>query len=174
MLSRGVIFRFTAEQSVALADMQDMAPNVTNGNNTKSDAGADPVWVRPETEPPIPPLGDLPPGGLRSLGGYLDYSKWPARGRFMELDMAIQLSADERGKVGVATTSSDPLPTPSETKAKLKEDLKKKRSGENKANGLIIVSVALYVLYFFHYIFNDFLLLIVFDTSSAACPSSPA
>ncbi len=39
------------------------------------------------------PLRLLPPGPSRSLGGYLDYSGWPERERFLELDRAIQLQA---------------------------------------------------------------------------------
>src|SRR5579863_4709461 len=36
------------------------------------------------------PLRELPPGPWRSSGGYLDYSDWPERERFAELDRAIQ------------------------------------------------------------------------------------
>jgi hypothetical protein len=45
----------------------------------------------PKTLPsPVPPLQILPPGPFRSLGGYLDYSEWPARARFLELDRALE------------------------------------------------------------------------------------
>ena len=35
-------------------------------------------------------LSELPPGPWRSLGGYLDYSIWADRERFLELDSAIR------------------------------------------------------------------------------------
>lgn len=41
-----------------------------------------------------PPLVELPPGPWRSLGGYLDYTDWPERERFMELDLAIKSRQD--------------------------------------------------------------------------------
>jgi hypothetical protein len=34
-------------------------------------------------------LRRLPPGPWRSLGRYLDYTNWPERDRFLELDRAI-------------------------------------------------------------------------------------
>ena len=36
------------------------------------------------------PLQKLPLGPYRSLGGFLDYSNWAERDRFLELDLAIQ------------------------------------------------------------------------------------
>src|ERR1700722_15564995 len=36
------------------------------------------------------PLVKLAPGPWRSLGGYLDYTCWPERERFLELDLAIK------------------------------------------------------------------------------------
>ncbi len=36
-----------------------------------------------------PPLQKLAAGPWRSLGGYFDYSLWPDRERFLELDKAI-------------------------------------------------------------------------------------
>ena len=36
-----------------------------------------------------PPLPKLAAGPWRSLGGYFDYSHWPDRERFLELDKAI-------------------------------------------------------------------------------------
>lgn len=35
-------------------------------------------------------LRRLPPGPFRSLGGFLDYSNWPDRDRFLELDRALK------------------------------------------------------------------------------------
>lgn len=48
--------------------------------------------TRPADEPATinPPLRELPPGPWRSSGGYLDYSDWPERERFAELDRAIE------------------------------------------------------------------------------------
>ena len=40
-------------------------------------------------------LQKLPPGPTRSLGGYFDYGLWPDCERFLELDRAIQLRAQE-------------------------------------------------------------------------------
>jgi hypothetical protein len=40
------------------------------------------------------PLQTVPPGSWRSLGGYLDYSGWAARERFLELDKAIARAHD--------------------------------------------------------------------------------
>ena len=37
-------------------------------------------------------LHPLPPGPWRSLGRHLDYTNWPARERFMELDRKIEAS----------------------------------------------------------------------------------
>jgi hypothetical protein len=46
----------------------------------------------PEDRDPFSPLCPLPPGPWRSLGQHLDYTDWPARERFMELDRAIEAS----------------------------------------------------------------------------------
>lgn len=43
-----------------------------------------------DASPVSEPLQKLPPGPWRSLGGYLDYTDWPERDRFAELDQAIQ------------------------------------------------------------------------------------
>jgi hypothetical protein len=40
-------------------------------------------------------LEKLPPGPTRSLGGYFDYELWPDCERFLELDRALQLRAQE-------------------------------------------------------------------------------
>lgn len=40
------------------------------------------------------PLEKLPPGPWCSLGGYFDYSEWPDRQRFLELDKAIAVAQD--------------------------------------------------------------------------------
>jgi hypothetical protein len=52
--------------------------------------------IEHEEEWPVvrPPLVKLPPGPWRSLGGYLDYTDWPERERFAELDLAIKSRAD--------------------------------------------------------------------------------
>ena len=42
------------------------------------------------------PLEKLPEGPWRSLGGYFDYSLWPDRERFLELDRAIASGQDIR------------------------------------------------------------------------------
>jgi hypothetical protein len=43
-----------------------------------------------------PPLEKLADGPWRSLGGYFDYSLWPERERFLELDRAIAAGQDLR------------------------------------------------------------------------------
>ena len=48
---------------------------------------ADPVEQGVET---VSRLRRLPPGPFRSLGEYLDYSGWPDRERFLELDRALK------------------------------------------------------------------------------------
>jgi hypothetical protein len=57
--------------------------------------------VRSEDSPNAPresrlPLQKLKESPWRSLGGYFDYSDWPERDRFMELDKAIASSQDSR------------------------------------------------------------------------------
>jgi hypothetical protein len=42
------------------------------------------------------PLQKLEAGPWRSLGGYFDYSLWPERDRFLELDRAIAAGQDLR------------------------------------------------------------------------------
>jgi hypothetical protein len=42
------------------------------------------------------PLRKFPGGAWQSLGGYLDYSNWSARDRFMELDQAIAATSYNR------------------------------------------------------------------------------
>lgn len=54
-------------------------------SNTRSEAG--------ETKPPLQKVAD---GPWRSLGGYFDYSLWPDRERFMELDRAIAAAQELR------------------------------------------------------------------------------
>lgn len=46
-----------------------------------------------EVKPPMPKLAA---GPWRSLGGYFDYSLWPDRDRFLELDRAIAIGQDLR------------------------------------------------------------------------------
>jgi hypothetical protein len=41
-----------------------------------------------------PPLQKVAAGPYRSLGGYFDYSAWPDRDRFLELDRAISTGQD--------------------------------------------------------------------------------
>ena len=43
-----------------------------------------------EPEHQVQPGQKLPPGPFRSLGGYLDYSDWPERERFLELDRILR------------------------------------------------------------------------------------
>ena len=43
-----------------------------------------------------PPLQKLAAGPWRSLGGYFDYSLWPDRERFLELDKAIAANHEVR------------------------------------------------------------------------------
>ena len=43
----------------------------------------------------VSPRRTLPPGPYRSLGGCLDYSAWPERERFMELDRRLRIQAIE-------------------------------------------------------------------------------
>lgn len=43
-----------------------------------------------------PPMPKLAAGPWRSLGGYFDYSLWPDRDRFLELDRAIAAGHDLR------------------------------------------------------------------------------
>ena len=42
------------------------------------------------------PLEKVPEGPWRSLGGYFDYSLWPERERFLELDKAIAAGIEMR------------------------------------------------------------------------------
>ncbi len=51
-----------------------------------NDGSEDPE--RPEPAAALPAT-KLPPGPWRSLGGYMDYSGWADRERFLELDAAI-------------------------------------------------------------------------------------
>jgi hypothetical protein len=46
-----------------------------------------PAWE--EVSIAAPPLEQTPPGPWRSLGSYLDYTDWPDRERFVELDRSI-------------------------------------------------------------------------------------
>jgi hypothetical protein len=44
------------------------------------------------------PLHQLEPGPWRSLGGYLNYTRWPERERFAELDLAIKVRQEGLSK----------------------------------------------------------------------------
>lgn len=55
--------------------------------------------TRLETCETKPPLEKVAEGPWRSLGGYFDYSLWPDRERFMELDRAIAASQELREPV---------------------------------------------------------------------------
>ena len=66
----------------------------------------------PEMVCAVPRLRKLAPGPSRSLGGYLDYEGWPDRERFMELDRALQHSAQERHNSGGQVDSDGPQALP--------------------------------------------------------------
>jgi hypothetical protein len=56
-------------------------------------------------------LRELPPGPYRSLGKHLNYTDWPDRQRFLELDQDIQRRAQEfRDHGGYADPDELPLP----------------------------------------------------------------
>src|SRR5580658_3414955 len=79
-----------------------MGPQVPYQTNTES---VDLHCSLPEIVCAAPRLRKLPPGPFRSLGGYLDYEEWPDRERFMELDRALQHSAQERHNSGCQVDS---------------------------------------------------------------------
>lgn len=80
--------------------------------------------VIPETEDAPSPLQMLPPGPARSLGGYLDYSGWPERERFLELDRAIARQAEEqRGSDDEARSVNAHRGTTSFCEALAREDI---------------------------------------------------
>jgi hypothetical protein len=54
-------------------------------------------------------LRKQPSSPFRSIGGYLDYAGWPDCQRFMELDRAIQLDADESRNTDSGADSDDSL-----------------------------------------------------------------
>jgi hypothetical protein len=56
-----------------------------------------------ETSTPIP---RFPPGPWRSLGGYFDYSQWPDRDRFLELDRALASAQHPEPEDELPTDSS--------------------------------------------------------------------
>jgi hypothetical protein len=62
------------------------------------DAADEPLTIRQ-------PLSQLPPGPWRSLGGYLDYSDWPERDRFIELDRAIEAGQGDRPPVHIVPSA---------------------------------------------------------------------
>jgi len=91
--------RETVEQWVALltqlAEEQDRKPRATRDfghrhifsqNSGKDESTRE---ARPQA-----PLQQLEAGPWRSLGGYFDYSLWPDRDRFLELDRAIAAMQD--------------------------------------------------------------------------------
>jgi hypothetical protein len=54
------------------------------------------IQNEPTVSEPKPPLEKVAAGPYRSLGGYFDYSLWPDRERFLELDKAIATGQDLR------------------------------------------------------------------------------
>jgi hypothetical protein len=50
----------------------------------------------------------LAPGPWRSLGGFLDYSAWPDRDRFLELDLAIHAKACKDEEEDVQVVAAPP------------------------------------------------------------------
>ena len=78
------------------ADMaRGMGLQRTSLSNTASDHGAESDCNLPESVCAVSRLPKMPPDPDRSLGGYLNYSGWPDRERFMELDRAIQCQLQE-------------------------------------------------------------------------------
>jgi hypothetical protein len=59
-------------------------------------------------------LREQPPGPYRSLGKYLDYSNWPDRERFLELDQDIRRRALEMREHGSSHADPEELQLPDE------------------------------------------------------------
>jgi len=90
---------------MARADMarKKMGPQVAYQSETVS---VEPDCSVLDADCGVSRLRKQPPGPYRSLGGYLDYAKWPDRERFMGLDCAIRSQVQEN--TDNHTDSDDP------------------------------------------------------------------
>ena len=97
--SEGQGNRETVEQWIAiltqLADDQDRKPRAVRDFGHRHVFSQKSVTDESARElRPSPPLQKVEAGPWRSLGGYFDYSLWPDRDRFLELDRAIAAMQD--------------------------------------------------------------------------------
>lgn len=105
--------------SLTIASETRIADNAA----VEKDAHSLEVWQSGQEEPApvlVRPLREVAPGPWRSLGRYLDYTNWPERERFVELDRAIETNAQmeqfdevcESGPISEAAWAPEPVFSP--------------------------------------------------------------